>query len=385
MTRRNIQLFKPIFNKGRVLAEIEDCLDKGWTGIGYKTDEIEEKWKEYSGFKNAHFLNSATSGLHLALELAKRKRKHLAQTDVITTPLTFVSTNHAIVHAGLEPCFVDIDPATLCLSYSKVKQALKFEGSRILAVIYVALGGNAGHYDEIRKMTSKLGVPLILDAAHAAGSRVKGGEHLGKDADYTIFSFQAVKNLPTADSGMLCCLDERDDTLARKLSWLGISKNTWDRTKQDKNWEYDVSDIGWKYHGNSIMASIALAQLPLLEVHNSIRRLIAAKYYRGLCTYYGRVHITNSGSSYHLYQVVVNKNHRDKIVELAREKGVQLGVHYKPSNSYPCYGAKYEQTPMADEMSKMIISLPIGVHLTESDIEYVIEVMNNARDMVEAY
>ena len=109
-----IQLFAPKFRVEECLAEIRECLEKGWTGIGFKTLEMEKAWKEYTGFPHAHFLNSNTSGLHLAFEIFKKKYGWLDGDEVITTPLTFVSVNHAILYANLKPIFADVDQY-LCL------------------------------------------------------------------------------------------------------------------------------------------------------------------------------------------------------------------------------------------------------------------------------
>src|SRR4030067_804819 len=196
-----IQLFKPIFATEEILEEIRDCLDKSWTGLGYKTIEFENEFKKYTGLPNAHFLNSATSGLHLALELARRHRGR--ELWVVTTPLTFISTSHVISHAGHEPWFCDIDES-LTLDPVELEKVLSKNRNDILAVIFVAVGGNIGNYHQILEICRKHSTPLILDAAHAMGTYI-GNRHIGPDPDETVFSFQSVKNLPTADSGMLCC------------------------------------------------------------------------------------------------------------------------------------------------------------------------------------
>src|ERR1039458_3343476 len=110
-----INLFVPNFRVDEVLQEIKICLEKGWTGFGFKTVEFEDKWKEYTGLPNAHFISSATAGLHLALHVFKKKFNWADGAEVITTPVTFVSTNHAILYENLKPVFADVDDM-LCLS-----------------------------------------------------------------------------------------------------------------------------------------------------------------------------------------------------------------------------------------------------------------------------
>ncbi|HEY0588166.1 MAG TPA: DegT/DnrJ/EryC1/StrS family aminotransferase, partial [Pseudoduganella sp.] len=186
-----IQLFVPNFRVQECLKEIQECLEKGWTGLGFKTNAMEEAWKSYTGLPHAHFLGSNTVGLHLAFELFKTKYGWADGDEVITTPLTFVSTNHAILYSGLTPVFADVDES-LCLDPDSIADRIT---DRTRAVIFVGLGGNVGQYDKVVALCKEKGIKLVLDAAHMSGTRYKG-RHVGHDADVTVFSFQAVKNLP---------------------------------------------------------------------------------------------------------------------------------------------------------------------------------------------
>ena len=173
-----IQLFVPTFDVEGCLNEIRECLEKGWTGMGFKTIEFEEMWKDYTGLRNAHYLNSATVGLNLAFEIMKEEYEWFDDDEVITTPLTFVSTNHAILLAKLNPVFADIDD-TLCLDPESVEKLIT---SKTRAILYVGMGGNTGEYIKIVKICEKYGLKLVLDAAHMAGTRLNG-EIPGKEAE----------------------------------------------------------------------------------------------------------------------------------------------------------------------------------------------------------
>ncbi len=133
----------------------------------------------------------------------------------------------------------------LCLDPASVLQRIT---PRTRAVMFVGMGGNVGRYPEVLKLCRERGLTLILDAAHMAGTRYRG-THVGGDADAAVFSFQAVKNLPTADSGMICFAGAADDEMARKLTWLGINKDTYARTISQEvyKWKYDVEYVGYKY------------------------------------------------------------------------------------------------------------------------------------------
>ena len=132
-----IQLFTPAFRVDECLAEIRECLEKGWTGLGFKTVEIEEAWREYSGLPHAHFVNSATAGLHLAVRLLKEREGWVDGDEIISTPLTFISSNHAILYENLRPVFADVDEY-LCLDPASVAERI---GPRTRAVMFVGLGG----------------------------------------------------------------------------------------------------------------------------------------------------------------------------------------------------------------------------------------------------
>ena len=195
-------------------------------------------------------------------------------------------------------------------------------------------------------------------------------EHVGKEADVTIFSFQAVKNLPTADSGMICFKEKKYDQIVRKLSWLGIDKDTFNRTtsKGTYKWDYDVPTLGYKYHGNSIMASMALTGLKYLDSDNERRRKIAEIYNKELKKVKGVTiieHNTKCISSRHLYQIRV-KN-RDKVMELLNNLYISPGVHYKDNTEYDLYKDSYGMCPYSHKVSRELITLPIHLNLTDDD------------------
>lgn len=366
----SIQLFIPTFRIDECLNEIRDCLEKGWTGLGYKTVEFEEKWRKYTGVENAHFLNSATVGLHLAVKILKMEKGWKDGDEIISTPLTFVSTNHSIMYENLKVVFTDVDEY-LCLDPIDVERKIT---PKTKAILFVGLGGNVGRYEEIAQICREHNLALILDAAHMSGTKLNGSIP-GKEADAIVYSFQAVKNLPTADSGMICFKDKKHDEIARKLSWLGINKDTYARTnsKGSYKWRYDVEYVGYKYHGNSIMASIGLVQLKYLDQDNEYRKQLANWY----DSYFLRkdsnvkpVPIAKGcESSRHLYMILVNN--RDEVMLALNEKGIFPGVHYQDNTTYKMYSYGYGTCPNSHQYSQKILSLPMHLRLKKEDIDYI--------------
>ena len=372
-----VNVFVPKFHTDEILNEIKICLEKGWTGLGFKTVEFENAWKEYSKLKNAHFINSSTAGLHLAVSLFKRKYGWNDGDEIIATPLTFVSSNHAILYERLKPVFADIDEY-LCLDPEDIEQKIT---EKTKAVMYVGMGGNTGKLDEVVNLCKKYNLKLILDAAHMAGTTYKG-KHIGNNADVVIFSFQAVKNLPTADSGMICFKDDELDKEVRQATWLGISKDTYARfntSERSYNWEYNVPELGYKYHGNSVIASIGLVQLKYLDEDNAQRRAIAEKYTQALT---GNDNIElipihpECVPSRHLYQISVeNRNH---VMDCFYKSDIFPGVHYNINTKYPMYEYGWGTCPKAEAYSDSLISLPLHLNLSEDDINHVIDTLKNA-------
>lgn len=367
------QLFVPSFRVDECLAQIKECLEKGWTGLGFKTQQIEEEWKNYTGLPHAHFLSSNTVGLHLAFFMYKTKYGWSDGDEVLTTPLTFVSTNHAILYEGLKPVFCDVDES-LCLDPKDVEKKIT---DKTKALIFVGLGGNVGQYEKIRDLCERHGIKLILDAAHMSGTRFNG-RHVGYDADVSIFSYQAVKNMPTADSGMICFRDEEDDQRARKLCWLGINKDTFARTTTQGayKWMYDVEEVGFKYHGNSIMAGIALVSLKYLDRDNSYRRQLASWYEELIkpLTQVKIIPITKGcESSRHLFQVRVQN--RDELMLALHEHDVYPGVHYRDNTEYRMFADGAGTCPNSHKASTEILSLPMHMGVTRNDIEKIVSLI----------
>ena len=315
-----IQVLKPKYHVEECLNEIRECLEIGWTGLGFKTVEFENKWKEYTGHENAHFLNSATVGLHLAVEILKKENGWENGDEIITTPITFVSTNHAVLYEKLIPRFADVDEY-LCLDPEDVKRKIN---DKTRAVIFVGYGGRVGQLDKIIKICKEHNLKLILDAAHMAGTRVNGQMPGTWDGvDVAVYSFQAVKNLPTADSGMICFHNKKYDEICRKLTWLGINKDTYARnsgTKGSYKWKYDVEYLGYKDHGNSIMAAIGLVELKYLDETNEYRRELA-RCYDEIFKNDPKIQIIGAPHadecSYHIYEIAVDN--RDGLLNIYKK------------------------------------------------------------------
>ena len=369
-----IQVLKPLYRTPEILELIGKCCDTSWTGIGGKMVDFENAWKGYTGAKTCHMLNSATVGLQLAILQLKMKNNWGDNAEIITTPLTFVSSNHAILYNNLNPVFADVDIYG-CLDPKSVINKIN---SKTKAILFVGLGGNSGNLKEIIKIANKNNLKVILDAAHMSGSLWKDTrKQIGcsDEVDVTVFSYQAVKNLPTFDSGAICwngSYSEDMDKQTRKLSWLGIDKDTFSRTNSQGSykWYYDVPYVGFKFHSNAIAGCFGLVGLKYLEQDNAYRRYLCDLYQDLLKDVVEFVpHNPDCISSRHLIQILVDK--RDEVMLALNQCGVFPGVHYRINTLYPMYYLPEGSLPNAESFSNRTITLPLHMHLTVDDVKYV--------------
>ena len=364
------------------LDSIRECLEIGWTGSGYKTTQFEEAWSTYNEIDETIFVASNTAGIDLTIRGMKIHYCWEDDDEIISTALTFVSANHSILLNGLSPIFADVDE-TLCLDPNSVENLIN---SKTKAVIYTGIGGNSANLEKIREICNQKSIALIIDAAHMAGTSLRG-KSIASIGDATIYSFQSVKNLPTADSGAIYIRDSELRDSVRKLSWLGISSDTFTRTKSGAyKWEYEVEDIGLKANGNSIMAAIAIEQLRVLDRDNEMRRAIVLQYKEGIkeSKDLSWVEVPDpESSSCHLAQIIVKMGLREKLIDYLDSIGIDTGVHYRLNSRYPMYAHLYCSTPRAEDLESQILSLPLHLRLTKDDISRVVSGINDFFEEVE--
>lgn len=365
-----MQLFRPTYEVEECLQAIRQVLSSGWTGPGPQCKQFEESWCRLTGAKHAHFLNSATAALHIAVRMLDLPKG----SKILTTPLTFVSTNAVILYEHCVPVFVDINEEDLSLDSDDFISKAKESGAA--AALWVHYGGQISPHFE---RTLGIGMPMIEDCAHAGGAFYSDGSRVGSRADtLSCFSFQAVKNLPTFDSGMICCPTPALLERSKKLAWLGIDKDTYTRSSANSNevykWHYTVPELGWKYNGNDIAAAIANVQLKYLDRDNGRRRAIYHRYQNNFKDQPSvRLMPHTPQSAHHL--LVIRVKNRDEVISALKAKGISPGVHYLPNYEFPVFQEFYKKgsCPNAEKIASEIISLPNHLQLTDSDIDQVCE------------
>ncbi len=362
----------PVFRPSYGIKEFEavkKVMASGWVGLGPKTKEFEDAFAKYIGTKYAVALNSCTAALHLALKVMD-----VEGGRVLTTPITFVSTNHAILYNNAKPVFCDIEPDTLNIDVKEIEKNITKDTKAIITVHY---GGHACDMDPIRRIPKTKNVRIIEDAAHACGGEYKGRK-IGTLGDISCFSFHAVKNLATGEGGMITTNDKKIYERLKKLRWLGISKGTWDREESESHmkkysWYYDVKEVGFKYHMNDIPAAIGIVQLRKLGKMNDRRRELSFRY-NDLLKDIGSIETPvvkkYTKSAHHNY--VIKTDDRNGLNAYLQENGISTGVHYIPNHHYRMYKKFKANCPVADKIWERLLTLPLYPDLSFKEQDAIV-------------
>lgn len=355
-----IPLFK-VFMPESVIEPLKKTLFSGYIGQGPRVEEFEEALASYIGNPYILTLNSATSALHLALRLADVG----PGDEVISTPLTCTATNWPILAQGASIVWADIDPKTANIDPQSIAQKIT---SKTAAIMVVDWGGQPVDINAIRKIAGP--IPIIEDAAHAFGAIYKG-KKVGNQADFTCFSFQAIKHITTVDGGFLCTLDKNHYERGKLLRWYGI-----DRTKKsaDSRIELDVYEWGYKYHMNDVTATIGLEQLKYIEKVLETHRQNASYYFKHLRNTNNVTLLEYSKgtlSSYWLFTLKVKK--RDLFRTYMANKGIMVSQVHRRNDTHPVVRQFKTVLPNLDQFEKEMICIPVGWWVTHRQREYIVK------------
>ena len=347
----------------------------GWLTTGSIVNQFEDELKKYLDSEFVILLNSCTAGLHLSL-LAKGFSK---EDEFILPTLTFASTVECGEYLGLKPNLIDSADDSFLLDLNKVEDNLK-SNNKIKAIIPMHYGGEALNMSELTSLALKYDVFIVNDAAHALETEYQN-KKIGNTNFTSAFSFYANKNITTGgEGGAVSTNDESIAKKIKKLSLHGISKDGWHRFKDNGRWEYDITELGYKYNLTDLSASFGLWQFKNINKWHKRRKSIAKKYISGLSNLRGiTVPESQEGHAWHLFVIRVNLDEwnitRNEIIEKLNKKGIGLAVHYKPIHLLSYYKKNYdldaENYSNANKLFNTIISLPIYPLLTNSEVDYI--------------
>ncbi len=377
------------------INNVVEVLKSGWITTGPKTKELEKQISEYCHTNKTICLNSATAGMEMTLRILGIKEGD----EIITSAYTYTASASVIHHVGAKIVLVDTGVGSYQMDYEKLEDSIN---ERTKAIIAVDLAGVMCDYDKIFEIVNRkrntfvanseiqkeIGrVTIIADGAHSFGASQKGNMS-GSIADFTSFSFHAVKNLTTAEGGAVTwkTMQNIDDEYIYKkykcLSLHGQTKDALDKTNLG-SWEYDIIEPAYKCNMTDIMAAIGIGQLSRYEQLLNYRKKIINRYDTLLSDLQAvdvLVHYTHDNiSSGHLYLIRLkgkDESARNEIITKLAEVGIATNVHYKPLpllTAYKNLGFDICDYPNAYNMYKNEITLPLNTTINLDEVDYIIE------------
>jgi len=366
------------------IAEVVDTLRSGWVTTGPKARRFEAEFATFLGDASLHCIavNSATAGLHLALEALDIG----PGDEVITTTHTFTATAEVVRYLGADVKLVDIDPATLNIDPAAIEAVVT---PRTKAIIPVHYGGLAADMPAILAIARRHGLKVVEDAAHALPTTSSGRLVGTLDTEAAVFSFYANKTITTGEGGMLVT---RDGALAKRAQVMrlhGMSRDAFDRfTASVPSWYYEIVAPGFKYNLTDIAAALGLQQLKKAHRFAQRRAAIAARFNEALAALPvltaplappGELH------AWHLYPLRLADGatvSRARVIERLFERGIGCSVHYIPLHLQPYWRDRYRLTPQMFPHSQRVyerqLSLPIYTRMTDDDVERVVRAVEHA-------
>lgn len=337
---KKIKLFKP-YVSWRAIWNVVKVLQSGQLAEGPQVKAFEKEFGEMFGFEDVIALNSGTSALELAFELAQIGK----DDEVITPVLTAVATNLPLVHCGAKIIFADTED-DLNINISDVKNKIT---PKTKAIVFVHFNGNSRGLDELVKLCKERKIILIEDAAQAIGA-----DNLGK-GDFVCFSFQAIKTFTTGDGGALICKDKVLSQKARRLRWFGL-----DRQNRQTS---DIKEAGYKYHMNDISAAIGRGNLHSLKKVIEHRKRLVEEYRK-------------NGIQAFIWRAFVFSDRREELKERLNENGIDSASYDNRNDLYSIFGGKKDLSIM-NKLEHKYLLLPLHMGVTVSDVDRISRIINN--------
>lgn len=372
----NIPVFKPLIEREEINAAIAS-LELGWLGMGSYVKEFEEAVSKVCQLKEDEdrYVVAVSTG-HAALHLSLLMIGVSPGDEVITPSFNNAADFQAIRACGADPVFVDILEDTLCINPSQVESLITPKTRCIIAMDYDIFICN---HDRLREISVRHGIPIVHDAAHSFGSFYKGVA-IGKQHDYTIFSFDPVKTITCIDGGALIVKgkDKVERLQAKRL--IGMTQPATQMYTNSRAWTYDIEELGFRYHLANLHAAIGIAQISKIDKIRTTRQQVCKKYYENLSKIDWIEAPKGDFNSINpfLYYIKVLNGRRTELREHMKKQGVDTGIHWQAGHNFTflknCSRGLLEIT---DRIVEQILSLPLHSSMSDSDVEHVIQAVRS--------
>ncbi len=355
------------------IARVVEVLHSTFLTTASVTAAFEKQLAAYLRCEEVVALSSCTAALHLALLALDIG----PGDEVITTPMSFIATANAILHAGAVPVFVDVEPDTGNIDATRIEAAIT---PKTKAIMPVHLYGNMADMRAIKKIADAHSLKVIEDAAHCIEGE-RDGIRVGELGDMACFSFYATKNITSGEGGAVSCHDEATAQRLKRLRLHGMSKDAASRYGgKYKHW--DMVELGWKYNTTDIQSALLLGQLEQIDTRLHRRQTLAQNYHDAFSAA-GISHIWHSvstHSAYHLFTILSDK--RERLLETLQEKNIGVAVNYNPIHLTTYYretfGYKAGDFPIAESIGAQTLSIPLYPQLSDDEQAYVIQALLEA-------
>ncbi len=370
-------LFKVHLEREQSLENLEKVFSSGYINEGEQVIQLEKELCEFLGVRNLTLVNSCTSALTMALRIIGVQ----SGDEVITTAMTCIATNTPIVNLGAKIVWADIDANTGMISVDEVEKMIT---PRTKAIIVVDWAGSPANLAGFEELSNKYSLPVVQDAAHAFGATYNG-KPISDFADFTCYSFQAIKHFTTGDGGALICRRPEDFALAKKLKWFGYDRDSVKDSKGEwkgQKWDADIlpQEVGYKFNLNNMSAAVGLANLPkmqgILLKHRSNAQLLI-----DLLNDNPKIRLLETDSraisSYWVFTLRLNvsEHTRDHIMANLNANGIGAGLVHLPNDRYSAFDEFKAELSATNLFSSTQISLPCGWWLDENDISEIAQTL----------
>ena len=349
---------------------LEDALDVGWLGMGTSTKEFEDRISEFLNLKNRFVVttNTGTSALHIALRVA-----NIGPGDEVITPsFNYVADHQAIKMTGADVVMCDIEEDNLGMDYEKVEELIT---NKTKAIIPLHFAGIPCNQKKIFKMAEKYDLRVIEDAMHAFGTTIDG-EKIGSYGDITCFSFDPVKIITSIDGGCVVVNTKEEAQRLQKLRLLGVDKDTTERYKNKRSWDYDVISEGYRYHLTNIMASVGISQIKKINTFITNRQKICQEYNQAFKEIKGlkipQTDFTNI--SPFIYSLRILNDQRDDLIKHLDMLEIDVGIHFIPVHKHKYFSnSRFGNMEITEQVVKEVLTLPLHSNMKINQIQRIIE------------
>lgn len=349
---------------------LEDALDVGWLGMGALTKEFEERISNFLNLKDRFVVatNTGTSSLHIALRAA-----HIGPGDEVITPsFNYVADHQAIKMTGADVVMCDILDDNLGID---CEEAEKLISDKTKAVIPLHFAGIPCEQKKVYEMAQKYDLRVIEDAMHAFGTTIDN-KKIGSYGDITCFSFDPVKIITSIDGGCIVVNNKEEFQILQKLRLLGVDKDTIERYKNKRAWDYDVVSEGYRYHLTNIMSSVGISQIKRINEFITSRQKICQEYNQAFNNINGlkipQTDFTNV--SPFIYYLRVLNNRRESLINHLDKLGIDIGIHFIPVHKQKYFAnERFGAMTVTEKVVEEVLTLPLHTNMESTHVQRVID------------